>query len=238
MMKRERKFFIKVSLFVYGIWFIFFDGVGRYAATLPTRDITSSIDPHIPLIPEFIWIYILCYIFPFLPLFVIKDWRRFNRALLGIIIANLSAFIVYLIFPVAFPRPELGQSPSERLLSFIYIADFCPGANKLPSLHIIFTWIVYLASRRQRLNKFGDSIVFFTAVMITISTLFVKQHIIVDVVAGLFWAFSSWTLAGYIYNLLAGAHMEARAGFEQIMKKLYPGFIFYSALVFSVIWFQ
>ncbi|MEW6374373.1 MAG: phosphatase PAP2 family protein [Thermodesulfobacteriota bacterium] len=237
-MNEERKFFIKVSLFIYFIWLLAFEAVGLYAVKLPTYDITSIIDKQIPLIPEFIWSYILCYVFPFLPLFVIKDWHRFNRALLAIILSNLSAFIVYLTFPLAFPRPELGQSFSERMLSFEYWIDFYPGANKLPSLHVIFTWIVYLSSRRQRLNKLGDSIIFLVAVMITISALFVKQHIIVDVIAGLFWAFTSWKLAGYLYGHLTTPHMNARNGLNQIVKKFYRFVLLYVAIIFSVIWLR
>lgn len=82
-MERERKFYLKIILGVYFIWFIFFEAVGQYASILPTRDFTSYMDRQIPFIPEFVWPYVLCYVFPFLPLFIIKDWHRFNRALLS-----------------------------------------------------------------------------------------------------------------------------------------------------------
>lgn len=143
-MKRDRKFYIKVSLVVYFTWAVVFEAVGWYASTLPAEDLTTHVDRQIPFIPVFIWAYLLCYVFPFLPLFVIKDWHRFNRGLLAIILANISAFTVYLTFPISFPRPELGHTLSEHLLSFIYGVDFHPGANKLPSLHVTFAWIIYL----------------------------------------------------------------------------------------------
>jgi membrane-associated phospholipid phosphatase len=223
---------------VYFIWLIVFEVVGWYAAILPTRDFTSYIDEQIPLIPEFVWPYVLCYVFPFLPLFVVKDWHRFNRALLSIILANLSAFVLYLVIPIAFPRPELGQSLSERLLSFIYGVDFHPGANKLPSLHVTFTWIVYLVCRGQRLNRFGEAIIFLLAVVITLSALFVKQHIVLDVVAGIFWAFSAWILAGYLYRFLTNPYIDARAGLKQMTKKLVPVVIIFGAVLLTVVFFQ
>jgi len=237
-MKKERKFYIKVILVVYFIWLIVFEAVGWYAIELPANDFSTFIDNQIPLIPEFVWPYALCYVFPFLPLFVVKDWHRFNRALLSIILANLSAFVLYLMIPISFPRPDLGQSLSERLLSFIYGVDFHPGANKLPSLHVTFTWIIYLVCRGQRLNRFGESIIFLLAVLITFSALFVKQHIILDVIVGIFWAFSAWILAGYIYRFLANPYMDARAGLNQMTKKLVPIFFIFSVVVLSVIWFQ
>lgn len=237
MIQEECKFYLKVSLTVYVIWLIVFEAVGWYANTLPTKDITSFIDRKIPLIPEFIWPYLLCYMFPLLPLFIIKDWHRFNRALLSIIIANLSAFIVYLTFPIAFPRPELGQSLSERILSLEYAIDFYPGANKLPSLHVIFAWIVFFACRGQRLNKFGDVIIFLTAVVISISALFVKQHIIIDVVAGIIWAFAAWILAGYIYRSLIDSNIGPMTGLRQMIKKIIPLVLLYSVIACFVIWF-
>lgn len=60
-MKRERKFYVKIILAVYFTWFIFFEAVGRYASVLPMRDFTSYVDRQIPFIPEFVWPYVLCY---------------------------------------------------------------------------------------------------------------------------------------------------------------------------------
>ncbi len=233
----ERKFYIKVTLLVFLVWLILFEAVGWYAVDLPTYDVTTFIDHQIPLIPQFIWPYLLCYVFPFLPLLVVKDWHRFNLTLLSVIIANLSAFILYFIFPVAFPRPELGQSLSEHLLSFLYRVDFHPGANKLPSLHVTFTWIVYLACRGQRLNRLGQMIVFFVAVLITLSALFVKQHVVADVAAGLCWAFASWVLAGNLYKVLTSPNVDPRTGLKQMMKKLAPIMFLFAVVVFSMMRF-
>jgi membrane-associated phospholipid phosphatase len=236
-MKEERKFYFKVSLIVYFLWFVFFEAIGQHASVLDARDLTSPIDRQIPLIPEFVWPYMLCYVFPLLPLFVVRDWHRFNRALLSIILANLSAFIVYLVIPVSFPRPELTGGISARLLSLIYGIDFDPGANKLPSLHVTFTWIVYLACRGQRLSRFGEMIIFFLAVMITLSALFVKQHIIIDVVVGIFWAFTAWTLGGYSYRLLTDPRSDARVGLKQMTGKVILAVFAFSVVVLSVILF-
>lgn len=218
-MNQERKHYIKITLLVYCIWIVVFEAVGRYAATLPTRDLTTWLDRLIPLVPEFIWPYELCYVFPFLPLFAIKDFHRFNRMLLSIIFANFSAFIVYLIFPIAFPRPELGHSLSERILYLEYAGDFYPGANKLPSLHVTFAWLVYFACRKQRLSNAGDLIVLLTATLITLSTMFVKQHIILDVVAGILWAFAAWGAANHFYPLLADPQTSAPLALKEMLKR-------------------
>lgn len=233
-MTPERKYYIKVTLVFYAIWIVVFQVVGRYAATLKTYNPTIGIDRMIPLIPDFVWFYELCYVFPFLLLFVIMDFHRLNIILLSIILANVSAFIVYLGYPIAFPRPELGQSIAERILSLEYSSDFHPGANKLPSLHVAFAWFVYFACRGQRLSKIAEMLVFVLAGMITLSTLFVKQHIVLDVVAGILWAILIWRLANYLYPLLTNPKFEPRVALMQMLKKtgilIIDAFIFWIAL--------
>jgi membrane-associated phospholipid phosphatase len=213
-----------------------FEAVGWHAVKLPTHDATSFIDRQIPLIPQFIWPYLLCYIFPFLPLLVVKDWHRFNRTLLSVILADLSAFLLYLIFPIAFSRPGLGQGLSEQLLSLLYRIDFHPGANKLPSLYVTFTWIIYLACRGQRLNKFYDTIVFLLAMLITFSALFVKQHVVADVILGFVWALSAWFLAGKFYRSMIDSNIDPRFGLKRMMKKISPIVIMSIVTIFSLMW--
>lgn len=235
--RNERVFYIKVGLIVYFVWLILFEIVGRHAAQMPTHDITSLIDRKIPLVPQFIWPYLLCYVFPFLPLLVVKDWHRLNRALLSIVFANLSAFIMYLVFPVAFPRPELGRSLSDSLLAFLYYVDFRPGANKLPSLHVTFTWIVYLTCRGQRLGKFGNAVILFIAMLITCSALFVKQHVIADVLIGLCWAFMAWSLAGIFYKSVVDPDIDPRDGLKQMLRRVSPLVVTFTLVIFSIILF-
>ncbi len=204
-MEHNRLHYLRVSLLAYVVWIIVFEAVGYYAATLPTRDLSLPLDRQIPLIPAFIWPYLLCYIFPFLPLVVVKDWHRFNRAFLAIILANAAAFLVYIWLPIAFPHPELGPSFSDRILELQFRYDFQPGANKLPSLHVTYAWIVYLVCKKQGLGRIREGLIFMTAVLISVSTLFVKQHILLDVLAGAAWAFASWFAAGRLYPRLAAA---------------------------------
>jgi membrane-associated phospholipid phosphatase len=231
MVNRERLFFFKVSVAFYAVWILSYEIVGTYAARLPTIDLTSVLDKRIPLIALFVWPYELFYIFPLLPLFVIKDWHRFNRALLAVIIANLLAFIVYVTLPVAFQKPELGQGLSERLLAWEYAVDFKPGANYLPSLHVALAWIVFFACRGQRLSRIGESIILVIAVLITVSTFFVKQHLIADAVTGFLWAGGAWGMAKLLYPRFADPRQEARLAFKLMIKRIAPLALFLLVLI-------
>lgn len=230
-MDSERKYYVRVFFVATLVWLAAYELVGHAAARLATIDLTMAVDRHIPLMPHFVWIYALCYIYPLIPLFVTRDWHRFNRGLLAMAIANTAAFVVYLVFPVAIPRAELGPTVSERMLAFIYWLDFEPAVTELPSLHVFFAWLVYLMSRRQRLGRLGDSVLFLIAFGITVSTVLVKQHFVVDVVAGLFWAAGSWHAASLLYARLVPAAADAPSALRLLMVRLSP-----VALVSALLW--
>ncbi len=190
----DRRFYTSVAVVAYLLWLVAFEVVGSLAATLQTFDLTTRLDRAIPVIPAFVWPYELCYLFPFLPLLVLRDWRRYNAALLAFVLANATAFVLYLLLPIAFPRPTLGSSLSARLLASEYAADFNPGANNLPSMHVAISWIVWLVMRGER-GRLLDGVTFVIACAITVSTLFVKQHMVADVAVGMVWGVGWWAIA-------------------------------------------
>jgi membrane-associated phospholipid phosphatase len=220
--RSDRRYYIRVALIVYAIWAVFYEAVGRLAATLPTLDWTTNLDRAIPLTPSFVWIYSFCYIFPFVPLLVIRNWHRFNRGIIAIVLANVPAFIVFLIFPVAMPRAELGATASERLLALIYAGDFHPAVTSFPSLHVIFAWLIFCMCRGGRWGRVGDAATFAVAAGITISTMFVKQHIILDAATGVVWAIASWKIAGILYRKLTDPAAEPRAALRQVLRRILP----------------
>ncbi|HOX47193.1 MAG TPA: phosphatase PAP2 family protein [Myxococcota bacterium] len=195
-MRRVRLHYLWILLLVYAAWIATFELVGWTAAALPSRDPSLPLDAAIPLVPEAVWVYQLCYLFPWLPLLVARDFHRLNRAILAILLASAAAYSAYLLLPLAFPRPALGVTLSERLLALEYAADFTPGANKAPSLHVAFAWIVFLACRGHGRSRLMEWSIGALAGAISLSTLLVKQHVLLDVLAGAVWAFASWTAAG------------------------------------------
>jgi hypothetical protein len=200
---RHALHYAKVMFVAYVVWLGAFEIVGHYAATLHTVDLTSAWDRATPLIPAFVWPYEACYLLPVVSLFVIKDWRRFKVALVALLIANVTAFVVYLLVPVAFPRPELGSSLSERVLALEYAADFHPGANKLPSMHVAMSWIMVIAMWRQRQRAIDIALGVLLA-LITIAPVFVKQHLLIDVALGVPWGLAAYWVAGRVYRWRTG----------------------------------
>ena len=234
-LKKDRAYFIVIWLITYSLWTVFFLMVGEYASTLHRYDLTTGLDHAIPLMPGFVWFYVLSYAYPLLPLFITKDWHRFTQGLIAFVIANFSAAIVYVALPVAMTQPALGTSLSERMLASIYAHDFIPSANKLPSMHVIAAWVLYFMCIGQGQKKVIERLIGVGAVLITISTVFTKQHLVLDVFTGLAWAWLSWKAAGALQARYACA--TARATFGKVAARPLPLMaVFFGLILMTALW--
>ena len=139
-------------------------------------------DDQIPRLPIFSIIYL-----SFLPWFwgiTIYAWlknRYFRQLALSVIIVNLIAFVVYLVFQTYVPRQAIVSNDFfSGILQFIYNSD--QPYNGFPSLHsaLSATVATYFVIRH---SKWSWAAVLMAA-LIVVSTLFVKQHFIADAVAG------------------------------------------------------
>jgi membrane-associated phospholipid phosphatase len=196
----ERRRYLKLTLLAYATWIVCFELVGRLAARLPTHDLRTSLDHAIPLWPPAVWVYEACYLLPLLPPLVARDFQRLNIGFLAALLANLSAFVVYFALPVAFPRAPLGDTWAERVLALEYAWDFEPGANNLPSLHVAMSWLTWLTCLKQGLPALAQAALGLLALAISVSTLLVKQHLVIDVVVGMVWAFGWFAVAERVYR--------------------------------------
>ena len=229
---REVRFYLACCFVIYFVWLFVFDSVGRTAAQLPSHDLTFSVDRSIPFVPEFVWIYLLGYIYPLLPLLAVKDWHRFNTSILAVMLGNMVAYAAYFLLPVSFPVPATTAGLSAKVLGFHNGLDFHPGANKIPSFHVASVWISYLACRRQGLRRWGDGAVFTGAVLVTLSTLFVKKHLVLDVVAGVLLALAAWFAARWLYPALSGRAEQPIEGFKRMIRRAGPALFAYLVVLF------
>ena len=63
----------------------------------------------------------------------------------------------------------------------------------MTGVRLALSWLTVLASQTSRTSRLALSVV---AIGISISTVFVKQHYVVDVLAGATLAWAAWQLAG------------------------------------------
>jgi membrane-associated phospholipid phosphatase len=148
----------------------------------------TAVDQSIPFIKAFalpysVWIF---YIYVCLVYFFKKDINVYYRALLTYIICALICYLIYSVFQTTVPRPMvMGSDPISRLMRYIYNRD--QPFNCFPSIHCFSSYMVmrmvWTGSFR---NKWNVTLITGVSSLIIISTLFVKQHVIMDALAGIF----------------------------------------------------
>ncbi len=162
-------------------------------------DFTMAFDRAVPLLPVFVWIYILA--FPFWAvgyMLVAKRGReQFYRFVATDLTIHLICFLIFVLIPTTNIRPEIsGNTLSEKVLLLVYSLDGGSNpSNLFPSIHCYVSWMSWRGTAGSKeipvwYQRF--SLVF--AVLIIISTQVLKQHYIVDAIAALllvefFWRF-------------------------------------------------
>ncbi|MFJ7726255.1 phosphatase PAP2 family protein [Neobacillus sp. NPDC097160] len=151
-------------------------------------DISTSIDQAIPFLSIFIIPYILwyAYMFCYLIYFCFKDTKVYLKTLLLIVIAELICFVIYFFFQTTVPRQTLvGDHFLNDLVQWIYTKD--RPFNCFPSIHVLTTFAVMLASLHIKNKHLVNTLcIHISGSVIIISTLFVKQHVIFDMIGSMF----------------------------------------------------
>ena len=154
------------------------------------------IDDLIPLIPAFVVIYVFSYVFwIFGPVAVsLTKKEHFKNYIIGLSLAYLIGFLFFIFLPTYMDRVKEGlMDLSSRpgffygLLATVYGADGSDLAfNLFPSYHCLISFYCYLGVRRQpEISKGFRVYSLVMALLISCSTVFTKQHYILDVVSGI-----------------------------------------------------
>ncbi|GGD67126.1 phosphatase PAP2 family protein [Paenibacillus nasutitermitis] len=165
------------------------------------------------VLPYSIWIF---YIYICLIYFFIKDPRVYIRCLLTYAICALVCYGIYLVFQTTVPRPQLsGNDPLTRLMSFVYNRD--QPYNCFPSIHCFSSYMVMKALHtsgfRNRMNQF---LIYGMSSLIICSTLFVKQHVLLDVVAGVMLADTVYRLLTVLEKKRTSAKADASRSYKML----------------------
>lgn len=179
--------------------------------------LTTDIDRTIPFLKVFILPYISWYFFIFACLFYFcfKEKDVYYKTLVAVNVSLLVCYLVYFSFQTSVPRPALaGSDILSRLTSLVYRYD--RPFNCFPSIHCITSYLMIKAVDASTIkNLFAGLAVKAEAVLVIASTLFVKQHIIVDAVSAIF-------LGNLIFKMVDSLKLdrfllrEARLHFPQL----------------------
>lgn len=164
----------------------------------PVHTPELAVDRLLPLVPAWALVYGVLYAFLIaLPVFVIQQEDLIRRTVWAYLTVWITAYIGFLLYPTVAPRPSVvpGDGFAAWGLRFLYDAD--PPYNCFPSLHVAHSFVsAFAASRVHRLLGF---IATACASLVALSTLFTKQHYVVDLVGGIALALAAYLvfLRGY-----------------------------------------
>jgi len=173
----------------------------------------TVLDTAIPFVPQMV----IFYLYLFYPLviltmfyFAFVDYRKGYALGWSLVAINGIAVLIYIVFPVStfWYRQELLAHPLvgnfwASQVYHIFATD--TSFNCFPSLHAavsticFYTWFQYAKVKPSKTTKAVAAGVFVIAIGVILSTLFIKQHYIVDEIAGIALA---WVIGTLLFKKL------------------------------------
>lgn len=147
-----------------------------------------ALDRALPLQPAWALVYGALYLFLILlPLFIVRERSLLRRTALAYLMVWLASYACFFAYPTLAPRPA--QVPGADFgawgLRLLYNLD--PPLNCFPSLHVAHSFVSAWAC--ARVHRGVGALALACAGLVALSTLFTKQHYVLDVLAGAGLAF-------------------------------------------------
>jgi len=180
------------GIVMFGIWSGLYFYIARTRINAEKHSMFVEFDKMIPFIPEWVWVYLTVYMIFLIPLFGLSDRRLLKTVMSSYITVMLICYVFFYFYPVEYPRPEfVVKDFSTWALSLVYKND--KPWNCFPSSHCAMAMMAALVL--LEINWFFGLWGMAVAISIGISTLFIKQHFIIDVISG----FSLSILVYYVF---------------------------------------
>lgn len=149
-------------------------------------DLSSDFDRWVPFCPEWVWIYVICFLFWGTNYILItrlgkEEWFRFA---VGDYLSRIICGIFFVLLPTTNIRPEVvGNGITAWMMQFVYQMD--PAFNLFPSIHCLVSWFCFIGLRgRKEIPGWYRYFSCIFAVLVFASTQFTKQHYFIDIIAG------------------------------------------------------
>ena len=148
--------------------------------------ISTALDDALPLVPGFIFIYVLAYAqWALCIVTILRDSReRCFRVVSAVVCGMLLAMITMLIWPTVIPQPKVEvRDLATWLLDRIYRAD--APTHVFPSMHCLCSWLCFRGSLglKKLPRWFAWAQLGFT-LLVFASVVLVKQHVWPDILGG------------------------------------------------------
>lgn len=166
-----------------------------------THSLVTDIDKSVPFIKSFAVPYIMW--FPFLVITLIylcfRNKEVYYRVIISLILGLMICFLTYYFFQTAVPRPQLtGNDFLTNLVRFIYFTD--NPFNCFPSIHVLTSYILIKGAMNcEKKATIYSVIITVISSLIILSTQFIKQHVIMDLIFAILLGDIIYKAVGYFY---------------------------------------
>jgi membrane-associated phospholipid phosphatase len=151
------------------------------------HSLITDMDRGIPFMSIFILPYMAWYYFLMGTLIYLcfVDKPTYYRSIITINVCTLICYVVFYIYQTTVPRPELyGTDVFTRLVQFVY--NFDKPYNCFPSIHCLTSYTLALAINKSTAKNIHNLLIInIMSALIMYSTLAIKQHVVLDVLAAI-----------------------------------------------------
>ena len=152
-----------------------------------------AVDRLVPLQPVWMLVYGSLYVFiACLPALVVRQAALFRRAVQAYLAVMIVSYLGFLLYPTIAPRPDGVAAGGFAAWSLRGLYDIDPPHGCFPSLHVAYSFVSALTC--YRVHRGVGIAAALWAAMIGVSTVFVKQHYAIDVVAGVLLAWAAYAI--------------------------------------------
>ena len=153
-------------------------------------NIESRLDKLIPFFPSSVVIYLGCYLFWIVNYILIArlEKQEVCRFFSADFLSRVVCLVIFLAFPTTNVRPQVEPDVFwNQIMGIVYAVD--AADNLFPSIHCLVSWFCYIGLRgKKEIPAWYRGASLVMALLVCISTLTTKQHVIVDVLGGILLA--------------------------------------------------
>ena len=175
--------------------------------TGPARVLTSPLDESLPVIPAFIYIYVGAFFFWIFNYRYIYSFSAAaaKRLLTADLLCKLVCAVCFVLYPCTLIQPDTDtlHGPGTWLLKLIYFLD--QPTNLLPSMHCYISVLIalpLLSKKDKRTPVWYRVFSVAFALAVCASTVFTKQHAVVDVYTGILLAAAAWLISLAVWHFI------------------------------------
>ena len=169
----------------------------------PLHSLMTDIDRGIPFLKIFVVPYMGWYAFIICTLvyFCLKDKQTYYKLLFALYLGLFICYGVYYFYQTTVPRPLLVEDDVlTSIVAWLYRTD--QPYNCFPSVHSFTSYLMFIGIRNCRVrSKLNQLIISNIAFAIILSTLFIKQHTVLDAISAIFLGELLFDLSNHIYVL-------------------------------------